>query len=68
MMTRFSLAELSTATALYLSTPRAAYLSGRYVDARWDLQELESKHKDRIVGEDLLKMSLLGEKKPQPLL
>lgn len=52
--------ELAAGTIVYLSTSHAAYLSGRYVDARWDLEELEQ-FKDRIEGEDLLKMSILGE-------
>lgn len=52
--------ELAAGTVLYLSTPRAMYLCGRYVDATWDLEELE-RHKDRIESEDLLKMSLLGD-------
>lgn len=52
--------QLAAGTAVYLSTARAAYLSGRYVDALWDLEELEG-HKARIKKEDLLKMSLLGD-------
>lgn len=47
---------------MFLSTERASYLSGRYVDARWDLEELE-KFKDRIVEEDLLKMAILGSER-----
>jgi NAD(P)-dependent dehydrogenase (short-subunit alcohol dehydrogenase family) len=52
-------AELAALTAVYLSTPKASYLTGRYIDARWDLGELEN-HKDRIVEEDLLKTAILG--------
>ena len=52
--------ELAAGTIVYLSTPHAMYLSGRYVDARWDLEELEH-FKDRIESEDSLKMSVLGE-------
>jgi hypothetical protein len=33
------------------------WLSGRYLDARWDVDELE-KRKDKIVEEDLLKFRL----------
>ena len=46
-------------TCVYLSLPRSDYLSGRYVPAPWDLEELE-KMKDRIVDEDLLKTRVLG--------
>lgn len=52
-------AELSGQTVVYLSTNDAAYLNGRYIDARWDLEELKS-HKERILREDLLKTSMLG--------
>ena len=52
-------AELAAGTALYLSTDRAGYLGGRWVDARWDMEELESLE-SKIGEEDLLKMSLLG--------
>lgn len=51
--------ELAALTAVYLSTPKASYLTGRYVDARWDLGELEGK-KEKIMKEDLLKTALLG--------
>ncbi len=33
-------AELGAGTCVYLSTGRASWLSGRYVDARWDMEEL----------------------------
>ena len=52
--------ELAAGAVVYCSTPRAAYLSGRYVDVTWDFEELE-KQKERIVKEDLLKTSILGE-------
>ncbi|EMR68570.1 putative short chain dehydrogenase reductase protein [Eutypa lata UCREL1] len=50
---------LPAATALYLTLPRAQYLSGRFVNAQWDMEELET-HRERIVSEDLLKMRVLG--------
>lgn len=56
-------AELAADTAVYLSTPRASYLNGRYVDARWDLGELEA-HKKRILEEDLLKTAIVGSARP----
>jgi hypothetical protein len=34
-------------------------LSGRFINAQWDMEELE-KYEDRIVKEDLLKMRVLG--------
>ncbi|KAI9881476.1 MAG: hypothetical protein M1830_000038 [Pleopsidium flavum] len=52
-------AELSAGTALYLSTERANYLGGRFVDATWDLEELEGM-KDKIVQEDLFKTRITG--------
>lgn len=51
--------ELAAATAVYLSTPRAAFLSGRYVNGNWNMEELE-KLQDVIVANDLLKMRVLG--------
>jgi len=53
------LAALPAATAVYLTTPNAKYLSGRFINAQWDMQELE-KHRERIIREDLLKMRVLG--------
>ena len=53
------IAELGAGTALYLSTPKAAWLSGHYVDARWDMEELE-RHRSKIEEEDLLKSVVLG--------
>jgi NAD(P)-dependent dehydrogenase (short-subunit alcohol dehydrogenase family) len=55
--------ELAAMVAVYLSTPRAEYLNGRQIDATWDLEELEGL-KDRIVKDDLFKMSLLGADRP----
>ncbi|CAN8102496.1 unnamed protein product [Discula destructiva] len=50
---------LPAATALYLTLPRAKYLSGRFINAQWDMEELEGL-RERIVSEDLLKMRVLG--------
>jgi hypothetical protein len=52
-------AALPAATALYLTLPRAKYLSGRFINAQWDMEELET-HRERIISEDLLKMRVLG--------
>ena len=54
--------ELAAGTVVYLTTHRAAYLNGRYVDARWDLEELE-RLKEKIEKEDLLRLSLLGDER-----
>ncbi|KAI1193045.1 NAD(P)-binding protein [Nemania serpens] len=50
---------LPAATALYLTLPRAKYLSGRFINAQWDMEELES-YRHQIVSEDLLKTRVLG--------
>jgi hypothetical protein len=47
--------DLAAGTALYLSTPRALYLSGRFVYANWDMEELQKKMEYSIVWDDLLK-------------
>ncbi|KUI52978.1 Short-chain type dehydrogenase/reductase [Cytospora mali] len=58
-LNRSNPAALPAATALYLTLPRAKYLSGRFVNARWDMEELET-HRERIISEDLLKLRVLG--------
>lgn len=53
--------NLAAGTAVYLSTPRASFLAGRFVFSNWDMKQLEEL-KDRIVSEDLLKSRIrLGE-------
>ncbi|KPI38317.1 putative oxido [Cyphellophora attinorum] len=52
--------ELASAVTVYCATPQANYLNGRYLDVRWDLEELE-KQKEKIVKDDLLKMVVLGD-------
>ncbi|KAJ4861570.1 short chain dehydrogenase domain-containing protein [Trichoderma breve] len=52
-------AELSGATAVYLSTDRSNFLMGRFVLATWDMEELEQQ-KDKILKEDLLKTRVMG--------
>ncbi|MCJ1267189.1 hypothetical protein MMC22_007074 [Lobaria immixta] len=46
--------NLAAGTAVYLSTPRAGFLAGRFVFSNWDMEQLEGL-KDQIVSEDLLK-------------
>ena len=52
--------ELAAGTAVYLALPQAHFLSGRYMSANWDVDELELR-KDEIVKKDLLKIDLKGE-------
>ena len=50
--------SLAGGTAVYLSSSRASYLSGRFVFSGWDMEALEGL-KESIVSEDLLKMKLM---------
>ena len=52
--------ELAAGAAVYLASPQANFLSGRYMSANWDVDELEAR-KDEVVMKDLLKMDLKGE-------
>ena len=52
--------ELVGGTAVFLATPAATFLSGRFVSANWDVDELVAR-KDEIVSKDLLKVVLSGE-------
>ena len=45
--------DLAGGTALYLSTPEASYLDGRFVFADWNLEAVE-KLKDSIIRDNLL--------------
>lgn len=45
--------DLAAGTALYLTTPEAAYLNGRFVYANWNMEDVE-KLKDEIVKDNLL--------------
>ncbi|KZV66941.1 NAD(P)-binding protein [Peniophora sp. CONT] len=53
--------ELAAATYLWLTRRNAEFLSGRYVQATWDLGEVLEK-KDGIVKENLLVTKLAGPK------
>lgn len=48
---------LSGAACVYLASSRADFLRGRYVDSKWDVEELEAR-KEEILEKDLLKMQL----------
>jgi NAD(P)-dependent dehydrogenase (short-subunit alcohol dehydrogenase family) len=49
--------ELVGSMNLYLASPRAAYLQGRYVTANWYVDELEA-HKEEIISDNLLRNQL----------
>jgi hypothetical protein len=51
---RLILVRLAAGTAVYLSTPRASFLDGRFVFSNYDMEQLEEL-KEKIVEEDLLK-------------
>ncbi|KZV65513.1 NAD(P)-binding protein [Peniophora sp. CONT] len=55
-------AELPAATFLWLTARNAEFLSGRYVEAPWDLNEVLAK-KDEIVKDNLLVTKLAGPAK-----
>ena len=42
---------------MFLTTPRADFLRGRWISANWDVNELETK-KDDITDQGLLKLGL----------
>jgi hypothetical protein len=44
---------------VWLASPEAEFLRGRYVWANWDIEELKAK-KDVILNENLLMMGLRG--------
>jgi len=52
--------ELAAGTAVYLASPQAKFLSGRYMSSNWDVDELEAR-KDEVIKKDLLKIDLKGE-------
>ena len=47
-------AELPAYTMLYLSSGKADWLSGRYVESTWDLGQVEREWKEKILTKDLL--------------
>jgi len=50
---------LSAGTVLYLTTPGAEFLRGRWISANWRVDELE-KRREQIVGQNLLKTGFTG--------
>ncbi|KAI5809811.1 hypothetical protein DFH27DRAFT_606224 [Peziza echinospora] len=51
---------LSGATCVFLSTQRADWLSGRYISANWDMEELETDFKEKVLKEGYLLTTVLG--------
>ncbi|KAF7513030.1 hypothetical protein GJ744_011296 [Endocarpon pusillum] len=49
--------KLAAGTILYLSTPRAGFLDGRFVFSNWDMEKLEA-IQEEITKQDLLKTRL----------
>lgn len=49
--------KLAAGLNLYLASPRADFLRGRYTTANWDVDELEE-HQGEIVANNMLKMKL----------
>lgn len=54
MNVRWTAPALTGATSLFLTTPRADFLRGRFVSVNWRMDELEAMRKD-IVENRLLK-------------
>ncbi|VDC05476.1 unnamed protein product [Peniophora sp. CBMAI 1063] len=54
--------ELAASTMLYLCSGKVDWLSGRYVSVNWDLGQVESEWKERILEKDLLvnKLDVVG--------
>lgn len=54
--------ELVAATMLYLCSGKADWLNGRFVNANWDLGQVEKEWKENILKKDLLlnKLDVLG--------
>jgi hypothetical protein len=55
--------ELAGAFNLYLASPRANFLRGRFVTANWDVEELEA-NKAKIAQENLFTLGLNAELGP----
>ena len=57
-MATLCLVGLASGTILYLATPRAKFLSGRFVYSNWDMELVEGRAKD-IVEQNLLVQNLI---------
>ncbi|KAH8806108.1 putative oxidoreductase ucpA [Xylogone sp. PMI_703] len=56
--------ELAAGLNLYLASPRADYLRGKYTTANWDVDELEA-HRSEITGSNILNVSLDADYGPE---
>lgn len=59
MLCSWILAPLVGGVCVYLSHSHADFLSGRFYDARWDMDEVVAK-KEEILSGDLLKLRIGG--------
>lgn len=59
LMRVFGLAELPGSYIVWLTTPEADFLKGRFVYANWDIDELKAKKED-IIRENLLTLTVKG--------
>jgi hypothetical protein len=50
---------LAGAVTVWLSTPAARFLNGRYTTTNWDVEELV-KRREKVVQKNLLKVKLAG--------
>jgi hypothetical protein len=51
--------DLGGGLCVWLTKERRGWLNGRWIDARWDVDELE-RRKDEIVEKDYLKFRMTG--------
>ena len=51
--------HLAGATAVWLCSEQARWLTGRFVNTNWDMEDLLDR-KDEVLKEDLLKIDLKG--------
>ncbi|KAH8690177.1 hypothetical protein BGW36DRAFT_433129 [Talaromyces proteolyticus] len=56
--------ELGAGLNLYLASPRADFLRGRYVTANWDIEELEA-HQSEILAQNMLRVGILADIGPE---
>jgi hypothetical protein len=55
----YCLAALAGGLCVYLSHPHADFLSGRFLSAHWDVDQIQER-KDEIIKENLLKLAISG--------
>lgn len=52
-------AALTGGLTVYLSHPHADFLSGRFISAHWDVDQIQAR-KDEIITQNLLKIQIDG--------